>query len=56
LLAASWKAVTRGTIASCYQKDRSCETSEPYSEADDLEVSPWEDVEEKINVTFAFEE
>jgi hypothetical protein len=54
MLAASWNVVSQGTIASCHQKARFCETSEPYSEPDD--VSQWEDVQEKLNVTtFTFE-
>jgi hypothetical protein len=55
MLAASWNAVSWGTVASFYQNARFCETSEPYSEPDD--VIPWEDVQETINmVTFTFEE
>jgi hypothetical protein len=58
MLAASWNAVGWETIANCYQKTRFCETPQPHNEEDDdSEVSPhtWEDVKEKMNVTFTFE-
>jgi hypothetical protein len=56
---ALWNAVSRETIANCYQKAGFFATPEPHNEDDDdSEVSPhiWEDVKEKMNVIFTSEE
>jgi hypothetical protein len=59
MLPAPWNAFSQETFGNCYEKTRFCETSEPHNEEDDdSEVSSfiWEDVQEKVDVTFTYDE